>query len=212
VTRPDARRYGTAIGLVKTDLATLAHHRLATTQAIDYPATGLPNWVGPGGLTQNLDASEAQGVVALLDAITSSERGSCLGRPVLLAGYSQGAEVVILAVNALTPAQRTRVTVALFGNPSYEPGEVGDYPGTTRARGVRPAFTGAGYSLPADVRARTLDICAAGDPVCGMSPAARTLSDKLGYLLRNADIHASAYAFGRADYAKLAAQFLWRHR
>jgi hypothetical protein len=212
VSRVDAHAYGTAVGLVKTDLVELAGGKLAATQAIDYPATGLPDWVGAGGLTANLDASEAQGTRALVAAIRSAERGACLGRAVLLAGYSQGAEVVIRAVDALPPQQRAGVAVVLFGNPSYRPGLAGDYPGTVQAGGLRRSITGTGYALPTAVRARTLDICAPGDPVCGMSPAARTLPAQLSYLTQNAYIHGSAYAFGSAGYPRLAAQFLWQHR
>jgi hypothetical protein len=212
VSAADAHAYGSAVGLVKTVLVKIAGSRLAASHAIDYPATALQQWFGTGGQTTNLDSSEAQGTGVLVDAITAAEQGSCLGRPVLLAGYSQGAEVVIRAVNALSPEQRAGVVVTLFGNPSYEPGQAGDYPGTVNARGVRPSFTGAGYSLPLDVRARTIDICAPGDPVCGMSPAAQTDADRLTYLIQHANTHATAYAFDHPRYAKLAAQFLWQHR
>jgi hypothetical protein len=212
VSRTVAHAYGTAIGLVRTLLGKQAGSRLAAAHAIDYPATALQNWFGTGGQPTNLDASEAQGTRTLLNAITSAEQGSCVGRPVLLAGYSQGAEVVIRAVNALSPDQRVGVVVALFGNPSYEPGQTGDYPGTVIARGVRPSFTGTGYALPLDVRARTIDVCASGDPVCAMNPAARTDGDRLGYLIRHAGTHASAYAFDHPRYAELAARFLWQHR
>ncbi len=212
VSASDAHAYGTAVGLVKTVLVKIAGSGLGASHAIDYPATALRNWFGSGGQTTNLDSSEAQGTRALVNAITASEQGSCLGRPVLLAGYSQGAEVVIRAVNALAPEQRVGVVVAMFGNPSYEPGQTGDYPGTVNARGVRPSFTGVGYALPLDVRARTIDICAPGDPVCGMSPAAQTDAERLAYLIRNANTHATAYAFDHPRYATIAAQFLWQHR
>ena len=212
VSRTDAHAYGTAIGLVKTLLVKLAGHRLASTHAIDYPATALQKWFSSDGRPTNLDASEARGTSTLVNQITAAEQGRCAGRPVLLAGYSQGAEVVIRAVNALAPSQRAGVVVALFGNPSYEPGQAGDYPGNVPGRGVRPSLTGSGYSLPLDVRGRTIDICAPGDPVCGMSPAAHTDADKLAYLVGNANVHARAYAFDHPSYANRAAHYLWQHR
>ena len=208
----DADQYGTAIGLLKTDLARLAGSHLAASHAVDYPAIAVSDYAGLHGLTANLDISEAVGVRALARAIVTSEQGRCLGRPVLLAGYSQGSEVVIRAVNALDRQQRSGVAVALFGNPSYEPGQPGDYPGGTQALGIRPSFRGVAYTLPADVRRRTLDICAPGDPVCGMDPARTTIFGKLGYIIDNAKIHITAYAFGTAGYAEKAAAFLWQHR
>ena len=212
VSAADLQAYGTAVGLTKTLLVKLAGSRLAATQAIDYPASGVPNWVSVDVFTAQLEASEVAGTRALVRAIRAAEQGGCQGRPVLLAGYSQGAEVVIRAVDALSPQQRSGVAVALFGNPSYEPHVAGDYPTSVRGRGLRPSVTGSAFTLPADVRARTLDICAPGDPVCAMAPGATTASAKLTYLQRHAYIHAGAYAFGTAGYAKLAAQFLWRHR
>jgi hypothetical protein len=64
------------------------------------------------------------------------------------------------------------------------------------ARGVRPSFTGVGYALPLDVRARTIDICAPGDPVCDMSPTVHTPNEQLAYLLTHSAAHVYAYAFG----------------
>lgn len=211
VSGTDAHSYGTAVALLKTNLVKLANYQL-TTRPISYPAVSLPKWFGPDGQPTGLDASEATGALALATKIRSAEQGSCLGRTVLLAGYSQGAEVVIRAVNALNTAQRAHISVVLFGNPSYRPGITGDYPGTVSASGVRWSLSKTGFSLPDGVRARTLDICAPGDPVCGMSPAAKTQAAVLDYLTKNADTHALAYAFGDANYANLGAQFLWRHR
>ena len=211
VSQADADRYGTAIGLLKTDLVRLAAGQLSATEAIDYPAIPVDRYAGTGGLTGDLDVSEAIGVRNLARAVIASERGRCLGRPVLLAGYSQGAEVVVRAVDALSRRQRAGVAVALFGNPSYLPGAIGDYPGRTNARGIRPSFRGVAYTLPADVRARTLDICAPGDPVCGMDPTRTTILGKLAYIIDNANIHVTAYAFGTVGYPEKAAEFLWHH-
>ena len=212
VTQHDADGYGTTVALLKTDLVHLAGSQLAKAAAIDYPAVPVNRYVGPDGLIGDLDTSEAEGVKALITAIRASYRGGCAARPVLLSGYSQGAEVVIRAVDRLSGREQADVAVALFGNPSYEPDLPGDYPGGTEAAGIRPSFKNFAYQLPADVRRRTIDICAPGDPVCGVDPSRTTLFGKVEYVLAHAKIHAEAYAFGTNGYAETAARFLWQHR
>ncbi len=212
VGQDDANRYGTTVGLLKTELAALAGTGLASATPVDYPAIPVQRYIGPGGLTADLDTSEAQGVTALDAAIRESYRGGCEARPVLLSGYSQGAEVVVEAVDALTVREQASVSVALFGNPSYRPGVAGDYPGATAASGIRPAFRNVAFQLPADVRRRTIDICAPGDPVCGVDPSRTSVIGKVEYVLAHAKIHVEAYAFGTEGYTETAAQFLWQHR
>jgi len=211
VSADDALRYGTTVGLLKALLIRLAGARLASAAAVDYPAIPVTQYLGPGGLTADLDASEAKGVQSLLALIRQAQTGACGHRPVLLAGYSQGAEVVVRTVAALPAAARTSVAVALFGNPSYQPGLRGDYPGHTSAAGIRPTFRHVAFTLPPDVRARTLDVCAPGDPVCGVDPSLRTVLGRVSWVLQHVKIHENAYAFGVA-YAALAAKFLWQHR
>jgi Cutinase len=213
VSAADARAYGPTVALLKSRLVAVAGRRLARATAVDYPALPVDQYIGPVGLKPDLDRSETQGVRTLLRGIRSSYRSGCGSRPVLLAGYSQGAEVVARAVTGLTTAQQQHVAVALFGNPSYRPGVRGDYPGGTRAAGIRPTFLdGKAYVLPAAVRARTLDVCAPGDPVCGVDPSVRTFFARVNWVLDHAHVHAEAYAFARTDYAAIAARFLWRHR
>jgi hypothetical protein len=213
VSRADAHRYGSTVGLLKTDLSRLAGNELAAATAINYPATPVSQYIGPAGLITDLALSERKGVNSLVHAIRYSYRGGCAARPVLLAGYSQGAEVVIQAVDELTPRQQANVAVALFGNPSYLPGKPGDYPGGTTAGGIRPALQSGAYQLPADVRsARTIDVCAPGDGVCGIDPGRTTFVGRLSYVLAHTDAHRHAYAFGANGYVRRAAWFLWAHR
>lgn len=212
VSRSDAAGYGTTVGLLKTELDDLAGRELAAATAIDYPATSVTKYVGRSGLLADLALSEQKGVHRLESAIRRSYRGGCDDRPVLVAGYSQGAEVVILAVNALTADQRAHVAVALFGNPSYLPDKLGDYPGRIAAQGVRPAVLNVAYQLPASVRTRTIDICAPGDGVCNVDPDRKTTAGKLEYVLTHTEAHTHDYAFGDEGYARRAARFLWRHR
>ncbi|HEY3483286.1 MAG TPA: cutinase family protein, partial [Streptomyces sp.] len=138
--------------------------------------------------------------------------GGCDGRPVLLSGYSQGAEVVVRAVGRLSAVEQAGVTVALFGNPSYLPGQPGDYPGDSLATGIRPSFRHVALRLPPAVRRRTIDVCATGDPVCGVDPDRTSVVGKVEFVLTHVHIHTHEYAFGPEGYAAIAAKFLWDHR
>jgi hypothetical protein len=212
VSAADAARFGSTVGRLKTELVAMAGKGLASAASIDYPAIPVTDYIGIGGLTADLGLSEAKGSTKLVTAIRAARRGQCAGRTVLLSGYSQGAEVVIRAVGRLTPAERAKVSVALFGNPSYQPGQPGDFPGASDAAGIRPAFTrGAAFTLPADVRSRTIDVCAPGDPVCGVDPNLKFL-DRISWVIGHAKIHENAYASGGQGLTKRAAQFLWQHR
>ena len=207
-----AQAFGPTVGSLAVQLHRLAGPHLATAAAIDYPAIPATQYLGLGGLSPKLDASEAQGVRTLRTDVRLALAGRCARRPVLLAGYSQGAEVVIRAVRALPAAQRANVTVALLGNPSFQPRRPGDYPAGAGGAGLRPTFLGQAYALPADVRARTIDVCAPGDPVCGVDPSLRSLVSRLDWVLGHLSVHDDAYAFGRAGYPRTAARFLWAHR
>lgn len=211
ISAADARAYGTTVARLKGDLVDLAGRQLAQTAAVRYPAVSWLNYVGPGGPTGDLDASERTGATHLVAQIRHSYADGCPLRPVLLAGYSQGAEVVIRAVNRLSPLEQRSVTVALLGNPSYEPGRRGDYPGHTAAKGLRPTV-GAGppVLLPRPVLSRTIDVCAPGDPICNAAPLGGNLIAELGAVLDHLDVHTSAYLQG--SFARTAARFLWRHR
>jgi Cutinase len=211
VTATDARGYGTTVARLKADLTALGGRHLAATTAVDYPAVPVDEYSGPGGLTTELQVSETRGVQTLVRAIRASYRGGCDGRPVLLSGYSQGAEVIVQAVAQLTAREQAGVAVALFGNPSFRPGLTGDYPGHASGRGLRPTFLGGAYSLPVAVRARTIDICAPGDPVCGIAPGG-SLVGEIAYLASHAAVHENAYAYGTENYPRTAARFLWSHR
>jgi hypothetical protein len=208
----DVLGYGPPIGLVKEQLAKLAGKGLASSAAVSYPAIAVRRYASLHGLTADLETSEQVGVRALLADIRGSYLHGCDTRPVLLAGYSQGAEVVIRAVDELSAAQQAHVTIALFGNPSYLPDLDGDFPGKTVANGIRPSIKHVAFTLPAAVRARTIDICAPGDPVCGVDPDRETVVGKLSYVISHAQIHETAYSLPGERYTSIAARFLWRHR
>lgn len=213
VTAADARRFGTTEAVLKRELTTVAAGRLASATPISYPATPVDRYIGFTGLTPDLDHSESRGVTALLRAMRGAQRNGCANRPLLLSGYSQGAEVVIRTVGRLTVRERAHVTIALFGNPSHRPGTTREYPPGASGSGVRPTFlNGAAYTLPADVRPRSLDVCAPGDPVCGVDPNLSNIVSRVSWVLDHVHIHGNAYAFDSARYARTAAAFLWQHR
>jgi hypothetical protein len=213
VSQADADRYGTTIAGLKSELVRISGKRLGAAAAVRYPAIPVDRYLGPLGLSPDLDTSESKGVTALVDAVRARSTGRCADRPVLLAGYSQGAEVVTRAVDRLTAPERARVTVALLGNPSYRPDAVGDFPARSDGSGIRPTFlNGQAFALPAAVRSRTIDVCAPGDPVCGVDPAKTNFFTRIKWVLDHVDIHGTAYAYGPEGYARIAARFLWQHR
>lgn len=210
VSRRDARDFGPLLAEVKDELARLAGRGLASATGLDYPAATAAHWLGPTGLT-GLDASEATGTGALVAAIRHSYRDGCGARPVLLAGYSQGAEVVSQAVGELARRRRRSVTVALFGDPSFEPDRRGDVPADSHAAGIRPALlAGSALQLPADVRVRTIDVCAPHDPICGVPDSWTGVLGDSAYVLEHLAVHTSAYV--DSGWVARAARFLWQHR
>ncbi|WP_375480757.1 cutinase family protein [uncultured Jatrophihabitans sp.] len=209
----DVAAYGVTMTVFTSALVEIAGKGHVTTAALDYPAIPSNAYLGARGLSPALDKSERAGATALVTAVRARWTRSCPARPILLAGYSQGAEVVVRAVGELTAAQQKHVSVVLFGNPSYEPGEPGDYPGHTGAAGLRPTFLdGQAFRLPEPVRRRTLDVCAPGDPVCGVQAGLLTVVQRLYWVYRHAGIHSTAYRTDAGGYTRHAAQFLWAHR
>jgi Cutinase len=213
VSAADARQFGSTEAVLKRQLEVVAGDQLGSASAVAYPAAPVDRYLGITGLTPDLDRSETAGITTLLRGIRSVQRNGCGNRPVLLSGYSQGAEVVIRTVGRLSRTERAHVAVALFGNPSHRPGTVPQYPGGVAGSGVRPTFlNGMAYTLPVDLRARSLDVCAVGDPVCGVDPTLSTFSDRVNWVLDHVHVHGRAYAFASPRYATTAAAFLWRHR
>jgi uncharacterized protein YraI/predicted esterase len=164
--------------------------------------------------TTLLDNSESAGVSNLLEIISGyraeSAAAGCPNAPILLAGYSQGAEVVIRAVHAMPAATQATVSVALLGDPSFIPNVTGDLDfNNTAYKGIRPSFSkGKHDSLPSDVLSRTRDICAASDPIC-----AYHVSELPGLV----DGHSAHYHYTSITYEGItlthyAGNWLWAHQ
>jgi hypothetical protein len=165
---------------VAVDAAKTAGQKLRNSEILPYPAVPWYKYVKLGLHNtalqvnwNNLGQSEVAGEKNLLAQVNAdraaSAKAGCASAPILLAGYSQGAEVVIRAVDALPQSVRSSVSVALLGNPSFNPGRPGDLDLNTSPglRGIRPSFLlGQMYTLTSDILKRTIDICAASDPIC----------------------------------------------
>jgi hypothetical protein len=112
------------------------------------------------------DSSVAAGV-SLLEAEVRSVIGSCSGTRILLAGYSQGAEVTGDAYQQLTAAERRHMLgVFLLSDPQRNPADLDVSYGSAATAGsgavtrnARPLFA---ESTPGQVRS----YCQTGDAVC----------------------------------------------
>ncbi|MGB7962226.1 MAG: cutinase family protein [Propionicimonas sp.] len=170
----------------------------------------------------NLNASEVRGQAALAQAITSAvnraKARGCPDAPILLAGYSQGAEVVSRTVAVYSSAFRNRFSVALFGDPSFRRGATGssDLNSWPYGGGVRPLVAAGRHSLPGDVLPRTISTCASNDPVCAAKAALTHLGRNgvLAGLIGGSSTHFK-YAAARSgawSYTHVGAHYLWTNK
>jgi hypothetical protein len=172
--------------------------------AIDYPASPWP-YVHRGIAWDwnTLETSELVGVQRMQNAIVLARQG-CPRRPILLAGYSQGADVVTRVINSLSVDERSTVSAALLGNPSFLPLVPGDYGNfDPKRRGIRQSLFQKSFRTPADVLPRVFDACLHGDAVCNYNTAnALTLGTG----------KSSHYQYVQSGYAITAAHALWKSR
>ena len=193
-----------------------AGQQLRNSTLLSYPAVAWYRYVTPS-LSFNwngLGSSEVTGE-AKLTALINSDRAQagaagCPNAPILIAGYSQGAEVVVRTIDALPQAVRNTISVALLGNPSFTANVAGDLDLNQYAYyGIRPSFVaGQRYTLKSDVISRTIDLCAASDPICAyhlsLVPALATGS--------SAHYHYVTLTYKGLTLVNYAANFLWAHR
>ena len=185
---------------------------LRADQIVSYPA--VPWYRFAADKLNALGVSEVAGEQSLLADISDdhalSVAAGCPQASILLAGYSQGAEVVVRAVDSLSAATAATISVALVGNPSFVVSQPGDLDLNTRLRyfGIRPKLTGKKYTLRADVLPRTIDICAASDPIC-----AYHLSEIPGLIDgRSSHYHYASLTYRGSTLTEVAAVALWSHR
>ncbi|KAK7988012.1 carbohydrate esterase family 5 protein [Apiospora arundinis] len=131
-----------------------------TLVSVDYPARLIPDYVG----------SEREGVVALT-ALMRQYATACPGAPMVLMGYSQGAQVIADVIsNATTPVDNPAQPLSLndvagvlmFGDPSRVDGEPFNA-GSANGDGLFARVDSKALEALGD---RLLSICNDGDPVC----------------------------------------------
>ncbi|OBB85332.1 cutinase [Mycobacterium colombiense] len=108
--------------------------------------------------------------------------GRCPGTRLVLGGFSQGAGVMDLATRALPPQAIDHVAaIAIFGNPTSE--RAGNFTGVTFSS-IGPPYA-----------AKTIDMCADGDPVC--SPAGGNLMAHGSYVQSGMTAQAATLVAGQ---------------
>lgn len=160
----------------------------AQADAIDYWAVDVRPW--EPDYNHHYISSVTQGVNDLYARIVIFER-RCAGVPLLLAGYSQGAEVVDDALQGpVSSRQRGGIAAtALFGDPRFSPinrkpldqGDYDDrYGGISRLQFIPPAGTfGTLMSYSVSDSSSIRSYCANHDPVCNLSSLGLAVSCKL---------------------------------
>ena len=139
-----------------------AQGRSVTTDSLPYPAVSITDSFGLVLLNGDYERSVLSGVGALgasLEAITAS----CPMSDIVLVGYSQGAQVIKLALSASRPDHRI-ASVVLLADPTRDPSQrgilrLGD-PSVEREGSFGPV------ALPDHIRTVAIDVCAPGDGVC----------------------------------------------
>ena len=131
-----------------------------------YPADPAPEAVTNYKAYQ---ASAADGAYSIVTEINRA-RAACGNQlRFVMAGYSQGAWSVHIALYALDAATLNSISaVVLFGDPEFQPGQVidrGSQNGLGNS-GLATPFDASHRNVPASIRARTASYCLPQDPVC----------------------------------------------
>lgn len=170
-TSKDWGGYGQTVWNVRK--AVLAQVPSAATAEIDYPAIPvvypslrhLPSFLHY--IATRYHTSEIKGIKNLAQAV-SKFVGNCPGSYVVLAGYSQGAQVVgDTFLSHLTAAQQARVAgIAMLGDADFNGSsrvDVGDYDHTEN--GVW-AYGHSKRHVRASLAKKIVSYCTQGDPIC----------------------------------------------
>jgi hypothetical protein len=180
---------GSSGGGMGTTVATLAaafRSDLAgsvTTTAVPvaYPAVPVLDAIDDGLLSGvNYPISVARGVSAL-DDLVRRQLKTCPSTRVVLAGYSQGADVVetYLASNRSAAVRDQIAAVGLLGDPRFNPSDPAVDVGSFNPKygpifgkfGIPPHWNPEGRRplIPAPLSAKTISACNEGDPSCNYS-------------------------------------------
>jgi hypothetical protein len=195
----------------------------AHADTIEYPAIDVPLDPLTRSYRNNYVESVVKGVKALHNFVASFEQ-RCGSTPLLLAGYSQGAEVIDdWLLGALSNGQRVNIAgVALFGDPRFNPAQVlpvdvGTFNHRFAGIGIyqfQPAIGTFGtlVNYPISDAGLVRSYCANHDPICNLSSPALAASCVLSSC---AHYHYADLTFGKpaTTYTHAAATFLisrWR--
>jgi Cutinase len=145
--------------------------RTITAEAVDYPATAVPE---DGGV---LDWANFMGSVdagtAALGGQYASFAARCPSAKVVLAGYSQGAMVVHRNLHALAASPNLAASLLIADgdrlpdDPTVNIGSVTSVPGA--GKGVAqdwPILAHVPAALPVALGSKTISVCDLGDAVC----------------------------------------------
>jgi Cutinase len=145
--------------------------RTITAEAVDYPATAVPE---DGGMLDwaNFMSSVDAGAAAL-GGQYASFAARCPSTKVVLAGYSQGAMVVHRNLHALAASPNLAASLLIADgdrlpeDPTVNIGSVTSVPG--RGKGVAqdwPILAHTPAALPPALGSKTISVCDLGDAVC----------------------------------------------
>ena len=166
-TTSDGDGYGTTVQEFEQTLATLVPGLSATP--IDYPAVSV-GYTGAFYYKNTYKNSVAAGENALQTALIVFW-SKCPGSYVMLAGYSQGAQVAGDVADTLTKTQRAHIAaVVLFGDPRFNPRQTQvNVPGlgyNPKLEGIYQFANKQMRQVPADLVPRVHSYCLQGDPIC----------------------------------------------
>ena len=127
---------------------------------LEYPAVSITDSFGLALFNGDYEASVNQGVAALADQLDDL-RNDCPSSPVILVGYSQGAQVIKLATIDRAPIDRI-ASVVLLADPVRETTQLG----VVRTLSQEGAGSFGSLGLAESIRPIAIDVCALTDPIC----------------------------------------------
>jgi len=136
--------------------------RSVSARPLDYPAISVSDSFGLVLLNGEYDASVRRGADSLRIVIEEIST-ECHETQIVLVGYSQGAQVIKVAMENTLPEFRI-AAVGLLADPTREPSQ----PGVLRLGGVT-GLQGGSFGpilLPGYLRPVTVDVCALEDSIC----------------------------------------------
>ena len=175
---------------IKLVYSVFYNQMIATTRPGDTPPdikpVGMryPAWKAPSGAfawlflgTQDFDDSYLDGKAWLQKQITSFHR-DCPAKHIVLAGYSQGALAIHLALRGLSTAEKDQISAIVLLADAAKTGDGKEWvlgSATNTAPGLYNNFWRAKTEMPDELGSRTVSYCNAFDMVCapglGSNPA-----------------------------------------